>query len=93
MVVRTSSGILARWRLTLRVTQRYRGEGYYQDFRQRSFALQARNSYVMTARRIQNKLMRFYIENFRCWDTEWEIPLPTIKGQRDYELVQRAWSV
>ncbi|CAL1712310.1 unnamed protein product [Somion occarium] len=31
------------------------------------------------------------IQNFRCWDTEWEIPLPTIKGQRDYELVQRAW--
>ncbi|EIN04699.1 hypothetical protein PUNSTDRAFT_146346 [Punctularia strigosozonata HHB-11173 SS5] len=32
------------------------------------------------------------IQNFRCWDSEWEIPIPaTADGDRDYELVQRAW--
>lgn len=34
------------------------------------------------------------VENFRVWDTEWEIPIPALKtGKRDYELVQRAWCV
>lgn len=31
-------------------------------------------------------------ENFRCWDTEWEIPVPTAQdGKVDYSLIQRAW--
>ena len=32
-------------------------------------------------------------ENFRVWDTEWEIPVPNKGGQRDYSLIQRAWCV
>ncbi|GJE93850.1 FAD-binding domain-containing protein [Phanerochaete sordida] len=31
------------------------------------------------------------IQNFRCWDTEWEIPVPTVNGKPKYELIQRAW--
>ncbi|TFY63527.1 hypothetical protein EVJ58_g3204 [Rhodofomes roseus] len=32
------------------------------------------------------------IQNFRCWDTEWEVPIPsTTEGKRDYTLIQRAW--
>lgn len=32
------------------------------------------------------------IQNFRVWDTEWEIPIPTqSNGKRDYNTVQRAW--
>ncbi|CCM02786.1 uncharacterized protein FIBRA_04895 [Fibroporia radiculosa] len=31
------------------------------------------------------------IQNFRCWDSEWEVPIGSINGQRDYETIQRAW--
>ncbi|KAH9914605.1 uncharacterized protein B0H18DRAFT_1044638 [Fomitopsis serialis] len=31
------------------------------------------------------------IQNFRCWDTEWEVPVPSIQGKRDYDAIQRAW--
>ncbi|PVF94943.1 hypothetical protein CPB86DRAFT_712145 [Serendipita vermifera] len=31
------------------------------------------------------------IQNFRCLDTEWEIPIPSVNGDRDYEMIQRAW--
>lgn len=38
-------------------------------------------------------LIKFRIENFRVWDTEWEIPIPGKGGKRDYETIQHAWSV
>jgi len=31
------------------------------------------------------------IQNYRCLDCEWEIPIPPSAGKRDYELIQRAW--
>ncbi|KZT00933.1 uncharacterized protein LAESUDRAFT_739389 [Laetiporus sulphureus 93-53] len=31
------------------------------------------------------------IQNFRCWDSEWEIPIPSQNGERHYETIQRAW--
>ncbi|KAJ3559702.1 hypothetical protein NM688_g179 [Phlebia brevispora] len=31
------------------------------------------------------------IQNFRCLDTEWEIPITTVNGHRNYEQIQRAW--
>ncbi|GJE93853.1 FAD-binding domain-containing protein [Phanerochaete sordida] len=31
------------------------------------------------------------IQNFRCWDTEWQIPVPKVNGKPKYELIQRAW--
>ncbi|KAJ3559693.1 hypothetical protein NM688_g180 [Phlebia brevispora] len=31
------------------------------------------------------------IQNFRCLDTEWEIPITTVNGARNYEQIQRAW--
>ncbi|KDQ54683.1 hypothetical protein JAAARDRAFT_60628 [Jaapia argillacea MUCL 33604] len=31
------------------------------------------------------------IQNFRCRDTEWEIPIPAKDGERDYNLIQVAW--
>ena len=34
-----------------------------------------------------------FTENFRVWDTEWEIPVPAKGGERDYNLIQRAWCV
>ena len=30
-------------------------------------------------------------ENFRVWDSEWEIPVPTVQGKPQYEVIQRAW--
>ncbi|KAH6903835.1 hypothetical protein BKA70DRAFT_1110157 [Coprinopsis sp. MPI-PUGE-AT-0042] len=31
------------------------------------------------------------IQNFRCWDSEWEIPVPKVNNKPNYELIQRAW--
>lgn len=31
------------------------------------------------------------IQNFRCWDTEWEIPVPMGQGKLRYDVIQRAW--
>ncbi|KAF5391481.1 hypothetical protein D9757_002438 [Collybiopsis confluens] len=33
------------------------------------------------------------IQNMRCLDSEWEIPIPAVKGgkTRDYSVIQRAW--
>jgi hypothetical protein len=34
------------------------------------------------------------VENFRCLDIEWEIPIQAApNGDRDYEMIQRAWYV
>jgi len=30
-------------------------------------------------------------ENFQCRDSEWEIPIPKVKGKRDYKPIQKAW--
>jgi hypothetical protein len=36
--------------------------------------------------------LKLTLENFRCLDTEWEIPIPAAAdGDRDYEMIQRAW--
>ena len=32
-------------------------------------------------------------ENFRCWDSEWEIPVGKTGGKLNYEVIQRAWYV
>jgi hypothetical protein len=32
-------------------------------------------------------------ENFRCWDCEWEIPVPKVDGKPKFEVIQRAWYV
>ena len=34
-------------------------------------------------------------ENMRCWDSEWEIPIPPVQHSdiRDYSIIQRAWCV
>jgi len=31
------------------------------------------------------------IQNFRCWDTEWEIPIGKVQGKPNYDTIQRAW--
>ena len=31
------------------------------------------------------------VENFRCWDTEWEIPIAKVNDRPDYAAIQRAW--
>jgi hypothetical protein len=37
-------------------------------------------------------LLNFHCaENFRVLDAEWEIPIPSVGGKRDYATVQRAW--
>ena len=43
--------------------------------------------------RLLNPRNFFFLENFRVWDTEWEIPVPAKGGKRDYNMVQRAWYV
>ena len=36
-------------------------------------------------------LTRTLTENFRCWDTEWEIPVPKVNDKPKFEIIQRAW--
>ena len=33
------------------------------------------------------------VENFPFWGMEWELPIETVDGKRDYEAIQRAWWV
>lgn len=33
----------------------------------------------------------YLVENFPFWGMEWELPIETVDGKRDYEAIQRAW--